>query len=339
MSKLSAFLSKLTAKADLKAWQESSATFYTNLKSAKFRSKFGLPIVSLIVAIILWNYAVGEQSVEVTLKVPLSVTPPAGRMTVLNSSLQDITLKLSVPRNLMSVVSHGSVRAFHHVSGVEKPGEYNFRIQRSDILLPPGNIRLLSIRPEVLTVTLDELIIQKLPIKVNLEGEPAVDYFVDMEKIRLDPNAVLVEGPQSKLGKINEIMTESVNLIGRTRAFRKKVRLELDPDLKPITKNQIVDVFVPVRREYASSAFRDVAVNILGTPESVDAFSSIKPERINFSIKGPRSILDKIAPQSVIPYVDVSGLEKGEYELSVEFKLPDEISLDGKLDKLKVKIK
>lgn len=297
-----------------------------------------LPLVSLVIAVILWFYAVGEQSIEVTLSASLKVDPPPeGRMTVLSSSLKTVTLRLSVPRNALSLISQDSVRAYHQIKDVNKAGEYNFALEERDILLPPGNIRILSIFPESVTVTLDELIVQKLPIHVPLEGEPAHGYLIDDKKIEINPNAALVEGPKGKLGKLEAIPTESLDVVGRARPFRRKLSLKLDPDLRSITKDLQVDVLVPIRREYSVIVFHDVPVKIVKDAKMVFSVS-VEPALVSFAVNGPKGILDKLTPQDILAFVDPSALEKGTHDLPLQLKLPNEVQLNHDNPVIKVKV-
>lgn len=304
---------------------------------ARLLTKAALPLVSLFIAVILWLYAVGEQSVEVSLKIPLKVEPPKGRMTVLSSTRQNVTLRLSVPRNILSVLSQQSVHAFHQIKEVEKPGEYNFRIEPRDIQLPPGNIRILNIHPEAVTVTLDELIVQKLPLRVPLNGVPAKGYLVDSKKIELNPNAALIEGPKGKLEKLEAIQTQALDVVGRTRSFRRKVSLELDPDLRSITKDLVVDVFVPIQREYGVNVFHDVPVKVLKDPRSPAAVT-IQPETVSFALSGPKEVLDTLAASDLLVFIDVSGLEKGAHDIRLEMRLPDEVRLNHEPPVIKVQV-
>lgn len=297
-----------------------------------------LPVISLVIAVILWFYAVGEQSIEVTLSTHLKVDPPAGgRMTVLSSSIENVGLRLSVPRNILSVISQDSVQAYHQIKGVDKAGEYNFALEERDIILPPGNIRILNIYPESVTVTLDELIVQKLPIRVSLEGEPAHGFLIDDKKIELNPNAALIEGPKAKLEKLDAIPTETLDAVGRMRSFRRKVALKLDSDLRSITRNLMVDVFVPIRREFSVIVFHDIPVKVL--KDSKMAFGvSVQPELVSFAVNGPKGVLDKLKPQDILAFVDVSALEKGEHDLPLQLKLPDEVQLNHDTPVVKVKV-
>lgn len=299
----------------------------------------GLPLISLGIAIILWLYAVGEQSVEVTLKIPLVMKPSVTEMTVIKSSVPDIMMRLSVPRHLLSVVNYQSVKAAHEIKDVGETGIYNFRLNSRDITLPPGNIRIIDIWPEVVTVTLDRLVTERLLIHLRLEDDPAEGYEVETEKIRLDPNAVLVRGPYSKMKELQSVETEPLSLVGRTRPFRRKVRLDLDPDLKAVTSGLLIDAFVPIRREAVTVTYRDVTVKLLGNPKDLSSSVSFKPEMVTFTLKGPKMILDQLSPESVVPFIDSTGLEKGEHELPLQFKLPAEVVLDGQSPIIKIKIK
>jgi len=313
---------------------------FFKLKTFRFGPNTGFQIISLVLAVILWLYAVGEQSVEVTLRVPLQVYPPdGGRMAVLSSSQQDVTLRLSVSRNLLSVITQQSIKAVHRIKGVDKAGEYNFRIEPRDIAIPPGNARILGIYPEAVTVTLDEVIVQKFPIQVDLAGDPAQGYAVDKEGVRLEPEAVLIEGPKGKLEKLKMILTEIVNVVGRTQSFRKKVRLILGADLKSIPKEVIIDVLIPIRKQYGVNVFREIPVKILGTPMKVATFASLEPEKVDVTLRGPGSVLEQLSPEEIIAFIDVTGLEKGEYDIPLKFKLPKEIALDQDAPVIKIKIK
>ncbi|HNV87142.1 MAG TPA: CdaR family protein [Candidatus Omnitrophota bacterium] len=313
-----------------------------NMKFKPFRwgPNSGIQVLSLILAVILWMYVAGEQSVDVTLRVPLQVFPPeGGRMAVLKSSLQDITLQLSISRNLLSVISQQPIKALHRIKNVEKPGEYNFRIEPKDIILPPGNVRILDIYPEAVTVTLDEVIVQKLPIEIDMAGDLAKGYVVDRESLRCEPDAVLVEGPTGKLQKLKAVFTETINLVGRTRSFRKKARLILDPDLQSIPKDLMVDVLIPIRREYAVNVMREVPIEIFGTPAKLPSFVWVEPEKVDFTLRGPTAVLEGLSAGDAAPYIDISNLQGGEQEVALKFKLPKEVDLDQDPPMVKVKMR
>lgn len=310
-----------------------------NMRLFSQNSNFTHALISLLVAVVLWFYAASEQSVEIALKVPLRVSPPAGRMAVLNSSLPDITLRLSVPHNMLSVVTQQAVSVYHQILAVQKAGEYSFRLEPRDVILPPGGARVLDINPEVVTVTLDEVITQKFPIRVNLEGDPAVGYAADKEGILLNPNAALIEGPKEKLGEMKEVLTSPVNVVGRNQSLRQKVFLHLDGDMRSIPKDLLTEAFIPIHKEYAVDVYRQIPVRVLGGTAQNAAVESINPAAIDFTLRGARAELDALVKEKLTAFVNIQGLAKGEHEVKVDFILPPNISLDQEKPAVKIKIK
>ncbi|MBI4549750.1 MAG: hypothetical protein HY714_02365, partial [Candidatus Omnitrophica bacterium] len=128
-----------------------------------------------------------------------------------------------------------------------------------------------------------------------------------------------------------------LDVVGRTRSFRRKVSLELDPDLRSITKDLVVDVFVPIQREYGVNVFHDVPVKVLKDPRSPAAVT-IQPETVSFALSGPKEVLDTLAASDLLVFIDVSGLEKGAHDIRLEMRLPDEVRLNHEPPVIKVQV-
>ncbi len=299
---------------------------------------WGLKLVSLLLAIGFWFYALGEEMVEVTRYIPLRIEMETGerKFSVSKRTTESLYVRLRAPRGLLSVLSTGEVSAYHKIEGLKRTGDYSFRVTSADIKLPSSNIRVANILPEVVSVVIDETIFKKVTIEPDFVGEPAYGYKILKDKVELDPNAVLIEGPKEKLELIDVVKTEPIELVGRTRSFRMMVRLIPEVNTR-LTSEGIVDIFVPVREEFSEQAFDQVPVKPLGLP-GAGLYTSIDTDKISFSLKGPKSELDRLASNGILAYVDVSGLKKGDYELPATFILSDTVSLKGDTPKVKLRV-
>ncbi len=286
---------------------------------------WGLKLVSLLLAIGVWFYATGEEMIEVTKGVPLKIETDKKEFSVSARSVTSISVRLKAPRSLLTVLSAADVSAFHKISGITQAGEYSFRIGSDDIRLPSSDIQVAGVFPEVISVSVDETIIKKLSVVPNLIGEPAFGYRALNEKIELDPNAILVEGPSAQLGKIDIVKTEPIDLVGRTHSFRKLARVVLDPNLRA-TSETIIDVYVPIHEEFAERTFSDIPVKPLGAP-SAGNYVELETEKISFELKGPASELKQLSQSPPMVYIDVTGFEKGPRELPAQLILPQTVSL------------
>lgn len=298
---------------------------------------WGLKLVSLLIAIGIWFYAVGEEMIEVSRSVSLRIETDRKELSIANHSGNIISVRLRAPRSLLSVLSAGDVTAYHQITGISQAGEYSFRMVNQDINLPSDEIQVLSIFPETITVSIDETIVKKLAVEPSLAGEPAFGYKVLKDKIEIDPNAVLVEGPKVRLSVLEAVKTEPIELVGRTRSFRKLVRIVNQPNIRP-TSETIIDVFIPIREEYGDKSFANIPVKPLGLP-SGDSYIQLETETVTLELKGPASELERLTKEGLFAYVEVSGLEKGFHEIPVKFILPDTVSLKEELPPVKLSVK
>lgn len=290
---------------------------------------WGLKIISLILAIGLWYYAMGEESIEVTRVIPLKIQMNNEQMIISDMTTRSIQVTLSAPRSLIVNLASQDIEAVHKIgSEVKTAGEYAFRIEPGEIRLPSFQIRVVNILPGTVTAKLDELIVQKLEIQPDFIGEPAMGYKVLTEDIKMDPNAVLAQGPKGELEKMTSAKTEPIDLVGRIRSFHRTVQVKLPANVKPLSE-ALVDVYIPIREEFDEKEFKDVPVRILKGAESYGVVE-LDPEKVSLVLKGSKRTLEKLEPAKLLAYVDLSTLKKGDYSLPLQVVLPETLSLKEK---------
>jgi YbbR domain-containing protein len=299
---------------------------------------WGIKLVSLILAIGLWYYAVGEEGIEVPRVVPLEIKVLNPQMSILKASNKVVQGTFVVPRGLLSDFASEDIQAVHSIDrGVNKSGDYSFRLETHEIKVKTPQVRILKIEPQSVNVTLDELIVKKTEIKPQFIGDPAFGYNVKNDEIELNPNAVLVEGPKTLLEKLDAIKTERINLVGRTRSFRQTVSLDLPQNLKLIGE-PLIDIYVPIQEESDEKFFENIAVRVM-KPAVKQERIEVEPSAISFTLKGSKKQLEKIVPEKIFAYIDAGPLDAGEYDLPVEFFLPESVAIKGDAIKVKVRIK
>jgi YbbR domain-containing protein len=296
---------------------------------------WGLKIISLVLAIGTWYYAVGEENIEVTRVIPLKIQMASPQMTVSEISTKAVQVTLSAPRTLIVNLASQDIQAVHKIgSEIKAVGEYSFRLEPSEIRLPNFQIRVVKIVPETVTVKLDELIVQKLEIQPDFVGEPAVGYKLLVDELRMDPNAILTQGPKGVLEKMKSAKTEPIDLVGRIRSFYRTVEVKLPPGVKPMSES-LVNVYIPIREEFGEKEFKDVPVRILRSP-AASGVVDLSPDKVTLVLKGSKLYLEKLTPETLLAYVDLADLKKGDYDLLLQVVLPENISLKDK-EPIKVK--
>ena len=289
---------------------------------------WGLKLVSFVLAVGLWYYAVGEESVEVKRTIPLEVTLQNPKMSILKSSAKNLQVTLIAQRALLSDMTAETIHAVHEIGNeVKSSGEYSFRVEPQEVKVPNPQIRVLQIEPGVINVTVDEVLVKKLEVKPDFDGEPAFGYKLSKDEVQLDPNAILMEGPKGELEKIDFIKTEKIDLVGRIRSFRRTVELDIPHNIKPLSE-ALIDVFIPIKEEFEEKAFENILVKILqsGDLDSNKKFE-IVPPKVSFVLKGSTKSLQKMVPESILAYVDVAAFNTGEHQTPVTVVLPEDVQL------------
>lgn len=287
---------------------------------------WGLKLVALVLAIGLWFYAVGEESVEVERSVPLEIHVQNKQMSILKSSVKSVRVKLVAPRTRISEIASKDIQAKHVIGAeVKTAGDYSFRLESREIRVPSPDIRVLEIYPSAVVVTLDEVIVQKLMVKPTFVGEPAYGYKVKDGEIRIDPNALLVEGPKGQLEKMDSIPTERIDLVGRIRSFRRTVKLDLPEGIRPLSE-AMIDILIPIKEESGEKAFENIPVKVLQVPGQALGYD-ISAKTVNFILKGSQAVLEGLTEDKILAYLDLSSLNPGDNRAVVQLKLPEGVSV------------
>lgn len=290
----------------------------------KRKNSIVLIVASLILAVCLWLYIIGEESVEISKEVEMSVLT-AENITVVRKSHDVITVVLSVPRNMLRLLEAKPISITHVIGDKEVIGQYSFNLKTQDVLRPSAMIKVKSIIPERIVVSLDKVVRKRLPIVANLVNNPAAGYVVKKDAIRLDPNAVLVSGAKSVLEEVTFVLTEPIDIIGRIRSFRKRVSLKSSSDYEVMNEND-TEVYIPISEEFSQYAFEDVPILVLNGPKK-NYEVTVDPMKVTFSVQGAKQTIDRMVQDKMFVYVDVVELGVGKYKLPLQLDLPQDITL------------
>ena len=295
---------------------------------------WGTKLVSLVLAVGLWYYAVGEEKVEVTRTIPIELKMEEEKLSVVGKPVRVVTVTLQAPRSLLANLASEELKAEHWIKNVKNPGDYNFRLEPREIQLPSEKVRVVRVEPDVIRVQIDEIIVQKLEIESVFLGEAAFGYRVDTTKVQLDPSSVLAEGPKGQLEKLRKIKTQPIDMVGRVRSFRKTVRIAEVPGLKFLSES-LVDVYVPVEEALTERTLEEIPVKVLGTPTQISRVR-VEPTKVTLILQGSTRDLEAVDPARLLVYAEISGLSEGTHEIPLQVVLPPGTYLKQSLPAAKV---
>jgi YbbR domain-containing protein len=241
-----------------------------------------------------------------------------------------VRVTLRAPRTVSDRLASvdNAVQARVDVTGLA-PGTYELEVQVS---VNPSfqPVRRVQTNPDVVTLTLEPLVSETLPVNLEVTGSPALGYQVG-DPVR-DPAFVTVSGPDSAVAQVEEVHA-ILDITDATSTIRAEVSLEaLDAQDSPVSGVTVspneITVTQPVTLQ---GGYRNIVVRVEtnGQPESGYRLN-------NVSVSPPNVVVYSSDPQLVneLPsfvetdVVDLTGAED-DLEFFVDLDLPEGISVVG----------
>ncbi len=198
--------------------------------------QWGLRLVALAVAIGLWfnlSYREREAMSERTIDVPVSYNQPRG-FVVVNPVA---TVKVHLRGNSKTI---RSLYPYNIDVQVKLPqarvGNVTLDLGPENVLRPE-DLQVVSIRPNVLHVTLDREMTRNVPVHAKTTGKPAGGATAG-EPLAI-PSEIMVTGPESSLAKIRTLPTRPVSLEGHALSFEEETEVVI-PDLLQAVPSTVV---------------------------------------------------------------------------------------------------
>jgi YbbR domain-containing protein len=183
---------------------------------------WALKLMSLVFALMLWFFIMGERRLEVNYRVPLEFQNLPRELMVANEIPSMVDVRISGPRTLLMKVSPNDISITVDLTGL-RPGLTSFRRLEERLNLPSG-LRVTRLSPSFVDVRLERIQQKTVPISIALNGEPMSGFVVG--SIRAIPDQITIEGAETELKNITEVTTNEVDLDGVNSSFSLIVPLQ-----------------------------------------------------------------------------------------------------------------
>lgn len=181
-----------------------------------------LKLLSLIFALILWFFVMGEQKQEVPYAVPLVLKNVPPGMMVASEVPGRVDVRISGPRTLMMNLRPADMSIAVDLKDLQ-PGLTSFKRLEEGFNLPSA-LKVTRVSPSYVDVKLERIREKVVPVQVMLSGAPANGAVV--EAVVAVPPRVTVEGAESEIQNVAEVVTEPVDLTGIRESFRMMVPID-----------------------------------------------------------------------------------------------------------------
>ena len=188
-------------------------------------------LVSLLAAFLLWYILSAERTREI------SVRGVRAQLTLVNIP-SNLVLVSGVPDTVLVQLRGPLSRALDPRATLEvlldlsnaRPGTNSYPINASDIPLPP-EIEVVSVEPAAISLELERRQTLSVAVRPIVEGVPAAGFV--LASVRVVPEQVAIQGPESRLDGVDFVETTPVSVEGATGPVERVVETVLpDPLLR-----------------------------------------------------------------------------------------------------------
>ncbi len=211
----------------------------------------GWKLVSLMLAVFLWFFAIGEPTVTTFESAPVAFRDIPSGLEIVSDVPETVRLEVKGPQSVLERAGSKDIAVVLDLSSVHSPGLRTFTIGQQDVLLPSG-VELVRPIPSQIRLRFEQRISVTVPIKIRFSGSAPDGYAV--RQAEADPKEVSIAGAENRVRQIDFVETDPIdltNVVGE-RTFRVDAFVG-DPQIR-IESPSLVTVKVVMERPAAGEA-------------------------------------------------------------------------------------
>lgn len=173
--------------------------------------------------------------------------------------------------------------------------------------------------------------------KVTLKSKVFVNFPIERTGADINFNYIApesctieVEGPSEIIDAMNtDHLSARINVEGLSPGTHGPIKVLLDiPDGITLVSLDPSEVTLNVELSSVEREMKDIVIEMTGRSEGLSY--DIFPTKCNVLVVGPADLMDNLNPQALKAFVDVTGLELGNYVRDIQVTvLPDGVSFIG----------
>lgn len=273
---------------------------------------FGLKILSVMLAVMLWVVIAGEETVERGLRIPLELQQfPLGlELETEAPSLVDVRVRGA--SGTLSRVGPGDIVAVLDLH-TARTGRRLYQLTPEQVRVPFG-VQVVQVTPPSVALVFETSASKSVPVTPAIEGVPAPGFVVG--KLTVQPATVEVVGPQSAVQRVTEALTEPVTVAGAVQDVIDTVTVGFQNPSLRLKNPRLAEVRVQVLPGPVERALPGRPVHLRSLAANLTAQAN--PTAVEVILRGSRQGLNRVDPDAISAYVDLAGLGAGTYVLGVK---------------------
>jgi YbbR domain-containing protein len=278
----------------------------------------GLKALAILLALLL--FAVSRQPIsEVRMSgVPLEFRGISPGLEISGDVAQTVSVRLRGPRDVVRSLSPNQLLVIANLSNKES-GERNVQLRPDDVS-PPDSVEVIQIVPPSIRLKLEKTMKRFVTVAPQFEGEVAER--MEIYRKIVEPPIVEIEGPKSQVERLNEVMTETVNLAGRNSSFRISLDVETPHNSIRVLTQGPITLAIDIGERRVTHRFTKVLVQWLNlSPGTRPPYKTIDLE-----LYGPQSAFKNLKAGNIRVTLDAARSQSDVENMQPQVILPDHLN-------------
>lgn len=180
-------------------------------------------VMAVAISMVLWGIAHGERRAERNVDIPVAFDGLPDDVVITEQSTSEINIRVQGSRAALRNLAGESLEYVVDVSGVRR-GSADFDVPQEPIEAPRG-AEVVSRSPSRLEVKFERRGTKVMAVRADLAGEPAQGFRV--AAVEVEPPRVTVTGARREVLRLNEAVTEAIDITGLSKETEREARLSL----------------------------------------------------------------------------------------------------------------
>ncbi len=284
--------------------QQNKKSLTWGLISRTNRKELLLKVISLCLGALLWYLVVGEDQVDMNIRVPIEILNLPKNLVISNHYKKELEVTIRGPRSLIQELRNRNISRPVDLSEAT-PGTINIKSTKDSIPLTRG-ISVLQLQPANITLSIDQLIQKQIPIHAVTEGHLA-DGFI-LKDIHLDPDKIVVSGPRNLVESERDLKTYVINLDKLNHSTTLSVNLNLSPEFIDLIGETVIVATITVQEKFITKTVKKIPINVKDPTGPV----TLHPDTITVKAEIPQNLFRDTPVPSMLfrAYVNAKGINE-----------------------------
>jgi YbbR domain-containing protein len=171
---------------------------------------FGLKLISLLAAVLLWVAVVREPVAEVVIAVPIEFRNAPENLEISSEEVPQAQVRVRGPVGGVRQLTPAEVHAVVDLRS-SQPGEHTFDLSPSRIAVP-RDVQVVQVIPSQFRISLDRRATKQVQVRPRVTGTFASGYRI--AGVTADPSMVTISGPSRHVKDVDAAITDPIDATG-----------------------------------------------------------------------------------------------------------------------------